>query len=460
MKSQIGWRGLALLWAMLVCMGLAQAQTVVPVPAPPAALPVVGEVVFARGVGFAQMPGQTPRTLGVGLPLQQGDRLTTAVGASAIVKLTDGTRMTLRPQSDMVLQQVRYTPDAPDNNLLLELLRGGFRAITGLIAKGNDRAALVKTPTATIGIRGTDFDARLCGTDCFEETRTAKEAPRAASLRASAKVVVADGELTATSDAGDKRKLVHGGSIYPGDVLETGPRTKVVLAFRDESKITLGAATTFKVDDFVFDQQNPSDGRFLVSLLKGTVRALTGLIGKAQPRNVAFKTPTATIGIRGTGIDLSCESAGCQFFTWLGTMTVTPEGQTALQVLQAGQGLFVSPTGMRPIDALPLPGLDRPDQVPVDVGPLFSSSAVDETAQGLYVFVRDGHIQITTPSGGVVHLGRGEVGLADNEGRVLRPLQMPLFMDLDPTPLPNNANPLLTTVLEEAGVRTQNQCRR
>jgi hypothetical protein len=78
----------------------------------------------------------------------------------------------------------------------------------------------------------------------------------------------------------------------------------------------------------------------------------------------------------------------------------------------------------------------------------------------LYVFVRDGHIQITTPSGGVVHLGRGEVGLADNEGRVLRPLQMPLFMDLDPTPLPNNANPLLTTVLEEAGVRTQNQCRR
>ncbi|MDZ4188459.1 MAG: FecR domain-containing protein [Hydrogenophaga sp.] len=460
MKSKMGWRLWVGFWSMLVCVGMAQAQTGVSVSQTNSPAPVVGEVVFARGVGFAQMPGQTPRTLGVGLNLQQGDRLTTAVGASAIVKLADGTRMTLRPQSDMVLQQVRYTPDAPDNNLLLELLRGGFRAITGLIAKDNDRAALVKTPTATIGIRGTDFDARLCGTDCFEEIRTAKEAPRAASLRASAKVVLVDGVLTATSDAGDQRKLVHGGSIYPGDVLETGPRTKVVLAFRDESKITLGAATTFKVNDFVFDSQNPSDGRFLVSLLKGTVRALTGLIGKAQPRNVAFKTPTATIGIRGTGIDLSCESAGCQFFTWLGTMTVTPEGQTALQVLQAGQGLFVSPTGMSPINELPLPGLDRPDQVPVDVGPLFSSSAVDDTAQGLYVFVRDGHIQITTATGDVMHLGRGEVGLADNEGRALRPLQVPLFMDLDPTPQPNNSNPLLTTVLEEAGVRTQNQCRR
>ena len=39
-----------------------------------------GEVEFARGVGFAQTPGQTPRTLGKGLPLQQGDRLTTSDG--------------------------------------------------------------------------------------------------------------------------------------------------------------------------------------------------------------------------------------------------------------------------------------------------------------------------------------------------------------------------------------------
>ena len=44
----------------------------------------VGEVDFARGVGFAQTSGQTPRTLGKGLPLKEGDRLTTADGASAV----------------------------------------------------------------------------------------------------------------------------------------------------------------------------------------------------------------------------------------------------------------------------------------------------------------------------------------------------------------------------------------
>ena len=59
-----------------------------------------GEVEFARGVGFAQHPGQTPRTLGKGLALKEGDRLTTADGASAIIKLEDGTRMTVRPNSE------------------------------------------------------------------------------------------------------------------------------------------------------------------------------------------------------------------------------------------------------------------------------------------------------------------------------------------------------------------------
>src|SRR6185369_10460005 len=121
-----------------------------------------GEVEFARGVGFAQMPGQAPRTLGKGLPLKEGDRLTTADGASAIIKLDDGTRMTVRPNSEIVLQQYRFKENAPDNSMLMQLVRGGFRALTGLISKNAPNAARIQTHTATIGIRGTDFDARVC----------------------------------------------------------------------------------------------------------------------------------------------------------------------------------------------------------------------------------------------------------------------------------------------------------
>src|SRR3954471_23688835 len=77
-----------------------------------------GEVEFSRGVGFAQSAGQAPRTLGRGLELKEGDRLTTADGASAILKLQDGTRMTVRPNSEIVLQQYQFKENATDNTML------------------------------------------------------------------------------------------------------------------------------------------------------------------------------------------------------------------------------------------------------------------------------------------------------------------------------------------------------
>ena len=86
---------------------------------------LAGEIEFARGVGFAQTAGQTPRTLGKGLTLKEGDRLTTSEGASAIIKLEDGTRMTVRPNSELVLQQYRFKENAADNGMLMQLVRGG-----------------------------------------------------------------------------------------------------------------------------------------------------------------------------------------------------------------------------------------------------------------------------------------------------------------------------------------------
>ncbi len=461
--------GLALVWGCLSAWVSAWAQAPaapLPVPgvsapasaAPAAAGPAIGEVTFSRGVGFAQQPGLPPRTLGVGLPLVQGDRLTTGSASSAIVRLNDGTRLTLRPDSELVLEQYRYREAAADNNMVLQLLRGGLRALTGLVSKNNSRAAAVRTPTATIGIRGTDFDARICSTDCAARSATVAGQSRPANLKASAKAVAVQGDISVLDAQGVRRPVVHGSSVYPGDVVETGAQGQAVLAFRDESKVAIGAGTRFRVDDFVFDRANPSDGRFLVSLLKGTVRALTGLIGKSQARNVSFRTPTATIGIRGTGLDLSCDDAGCRFFNWLGSIEVTPQGHSALQVLQAGQGLLVTPSGIRPLTELPLPGLPRPDEVPVDLGPLFLTQDVDETEEGVYVWVRDGHVELFAPQG-VVHLGRGEVGLARPDSSVLRPVRMPLFLELDPTPLPNHPNPLLASVLGEAGVQPLNQCR-
>ena len=385
-----------------------------------------GEVEFARGVGFAHAPGQTPRTLGKGLALKEGDRLTTSDGASAIIKLEDGTRMTVRPNSELVLQQYQFKANAPDNSMVMQLVRGGFRAVTGLIAKSSPNAAKVQTNTATIGIRGTDFDARVCARDCGAESARIIAAARPNAVQASAKIVSAQGEVNAVDGSGQRRRLVDGGSIYPGDLVETGGDTRAVLAFRDDTRITLGSTTRFRVDNFVYDAQNAGEGRFLASVLKGSVRALTGLIAKANNRNVGFSTATATIGIRGTGLDINCTGAcageagdsasGLTVFTWLGSIVVTPTGQTALQVLQAGQGLFISPAGIMPIDNQPEIDGPRPDSVTVPPN-LFSTGDVPDAQEGLFVFVRDGHIEIATATQ-ILHLGKGEAGFAGNDGDV------------------------------------------
>jgi hypothetical protein len=421
-----------------------------------------GEVEFARGVGFAQSDGQTPRVLGKGLPLKEGDRLTTSDGSTVIVKLLDGTRMTVRPNSEMIVQQYRFAEGAKDNSMVMQLLRGGFRAITGLISKSSPEAAKVHTATATIGIRGTDFDARICTQDCKKESSQVNENEKARpnTVMASAKLVSGQGEVHATDPAGVRRIVVAGGSVYPGETVDTAAGAKVLLAFRDESRLTLGGNTQFKVDSFVFDDKNPAEGRFLVTLLRGSMRALTGLIGKANNRNVGFTTATATIGIRGTGLDMDCGSGdSCSFFTWLGTIVVGPNGQTALQTLQAGQGLYVSRTGVRTLLNQPtLSDLPRPDSVPVNTQQLFSQGEPNAPEEGLFVYVRDGHVELSSERE-TVHLGRGETGFSDPSGHTGRPRDTPLFIQYDKVPMPNSTNLTSINLTGDPNAPPSKQCR-
>jgi hypothetical protein len=370
--------------------------------------------------------------------------------------------MTVRPNSEIVISQYRYRENAADNNMLLQMVRGGFRAVTGLIAKSSPNAARVQTSTATIGIRGTDFDARLCTRDCGAESARVAESARPNAVLASAKVVQSQGEVFAVDAGSQRRRLVDGGSLYPGDVIETAGGSRAVVAFRDESRVTLGASTRFRIDNFVYDEQNAGEGRFLASLLRGSVRALTGLIARANHRNVGFSTATATIGIRGTGFDASCPGectdGNLTLFAWLGAISVTPQGQTALQILQAGQGLFIAPNGdIQPITAPPAMDGPRPDEVAVPPK-LFAKESVEDSREGLFVYVRDGHIEVATATGEILHLGRGEAGFAGEQGNAARPFTIPKFIDFDLVPLPTSRNPLLQGVLQDNNIRAKNTC--
>ena len=87
--------------------------------------------------------------------------------------------------------------------------------------------------------------------------------------------------------------------IYQNDTLRTGPDGSLGVIFRDDTLLSMGPESVLVIDEFVFA---PKQGKFsiVIRMLKGTAAYLSGLISKLAPESAHFKTPTASIGIRGT----------------------------------------------------------------------------------------------------------------------------------------------------------------
>ncbi len=108
------------------------------------------------------LPGATGAHVGV------GDTVITGQAGYVRVAMTDGGEMVLRPDSQLKIESYKFAKEAPaEDNFVFSMLKGGLRAITGFISKrGNRDAYKLRTATTTIGIRGTQFDVRVCLADC------------------------------------------------------------------------------------------------------------------------------------------------------------------------------------------------------------------------------------------------------------------------------------------------------
>lgn len=100
--------------------------------------------------------------------------------------------------------------------------------------------------------------------------------------------------------AGKQVALGANQRVDSGATVHTGTNGRVMLRFDDGQMTALNPDTSFRVDEYRFDAAKPEAGSVTVSLLKGALRMVTGLIGARSPERFAMKTPTATIGIRGT----------------------------------------------------------------------------------------------------------------------------------------------------------------
>jgi hypothetical protein len=105
------------------------------------------------------------RSLRVGDELHQGDTVFTGAASSVVLKFDDGQVAALTQNSRMTVTRYQYNPESGSGNVLLSLVSGGMRAITGLIGRRTPSNVTYRAATATIGIRGSDINTATDGND-------------------------------------------------------------------------------------------------------------------------------------------------------------------------------------------------------------------------------------------------------------------------------------------------------
>ena len=94
--------------------------------------------------------------------------------------------------------------------------------------------------------------------------------------------------------------LTYGAMIQDKDLLRTGAASNLQVRFTDESIVSMKENSELRIDDFRFSGKEDGSERGFLSLLKGGLRTVTGLVGRSNNANYRLSTTTATIGIRGT----------------------------------------------------------------------------------------------------------------------------------------------------------------
>ncbi|HXL76833.1 MAG TPA: FecR family protein [Burkholderiales bacterium] len=132
--------------------------------------------------------------------LPSGTTVVTGPDAQVILRFDDGQRVVLNHSTHFRIVDFRYLEEDPTmDRSVFALLKGALRIVSGAIATRNRQAAALRTPQATIGIRGTDFMVALVNPayiSVLEGAVTATNAAGAVAFRAgSIGMVPASAEL-------------------------------------------------------------------------------------------------------------------------------------------------------------------------------------------------------------------------------------------------------------------------
>ena len=161
------------------------------------------------------------------------------------------------------------------------------------------------------------------------------------------------GSASATPSGGTARILRKGDGVNQGETVATGAASSVVIRFEDGQVAALSANSRLVINTYVYNRTDATKSNVLISLLQGGMRAITGLIGKSRPQQVAYRAANATIGIRGTDTNIVVDGNIVAVSVEDGQVSFSFGGETV--ILSAGQAVITTPSGA--VQRVPASGL-------------------------------------------------------------------------------------------------------
>ena len=159
--------------------------------------------------------------------------------------------------------------------------------------------------------------------------------PRAGALEQ------ATGLAWAIPPGGTERTLARGDALFEGDTVVTSADGELLLRMVDDAVIAVRPNTRFTIARYHFTgRERATESASVLSLVRGALRTVTGVIGRQNPRGFQLGTTTSTIGVRGTDFEtivLEEDTAQAQ----AGTYQRVNSGATVVTDVKTGRSLEV-----------------------------------------------------------------------------------------------------------------------
>ena len=135
------------------------------------------------------------------------------------------------------------------------------------------------------------------------------------------------------------RKIALKDQVYQNEKISTGSASATEITFKDETKLTIGPDSDVTLDNFVY-KPGPVSGSLIMTVSKGVMRFTTGKLSKTS---YLIKTPTATIGIRGTIFTVYVAANGATTVTVQAGAVSVSNAVGISQSVGVGQSTSVAP---------------------------------------------------------------------------------------------------------------------